>query len=160
MYKPVKRNTDGTCTIVEDSNYFLNSAKYRVKYQAVDQWLYNCIKNTSNYSSYDTTYTPTSAGKIQIFFRMHQWAKGTSIAAFNTLPKKYEEVVNSSITVVMPTDPTSYTVFDEIVLPIPTGNIEFLGWYLDAECTISIENIQKGSTGNIVLYAKWNIPTE
>ena len=156
IYKPVTRNSDGTCTIVEDENYFLNSSKYRVKYQGIDQWLYNCIK--TSYTAYDTTYKPTSAGKIQIFFRMHQWmAKGTNIPAFDKYPSKYEETVDERINPVLPTSITSYTVLDEIVLPAATGSVAFLGWYLDSACTIKYEKIEKGTTGNLVLYAKWDV---
>ena len=36
-----------------------------------------------------------------------------------------------------------------------TGNHQFLGWYLDRECTIPITKITKGMTGNIIVYAKW-----
>ena len=154
MYKPVTRNSDGTCTIVEDNNYFLNSSEYRIKYQALDQWLYNCIK--TNYTSYDTTYTPTSVGKIQIFFRMHQWVKGTSISGFNKLPVKYIVEKDTSVNAVLPTSPVSYTILDEITLPVATGNVKFLGWYDNPECTgEAIASISKGTTGNIVLYAKW-----
>lgn len=155
FYKPVERNSDGSCTILEDENYFLNSSKYRIKYQGVDAWLYNAI--VKSYNWYDDTYTPTSAGKIQIFFRMHQWAKGTPISVFESLPKKYE-VIDSSHKVTLPTDYISYTILDEITLSNPLGDVEFLGWYSNPEYTGSpVEKIEKGTTGNIVLYAKWNL---
>ncbi len=154
LYKPVTRDADGKCVIYEDNNYFLNSSQYRVKYQALDQWLYNA-RNTG-YSGYAINFAPLSDGRIQIFFRMHQWAKGTSIAAFDNIPVKYIVEPDTTVNPVVPTSPVSYTILDEITLPAATGNAKFLGWYDNAECTGDpITSIAKGSTGNLVLYAKW-----
>ena len=154
MYKPVTRNSDGTAVIYADENYFLNSNAYRIKYQGMDQWLYNCAKTA--YSSYDTSFKPLSDGRIQIFFRMHQWAKGTAIAAFDNIPAKYVAEVDTTVNPVLPTDPVKYTVKDEIVLPEATGSVKFLGWYLNADYSgEKVTSIAKGSTGDIVLYAKW-----
>ena len=154
LYKPVTRNSDGTCVIYEDNNYFLNSSQYRIKYQALDQWLYNA-RNTG-YSGYAINFAPLSDGRIQIFFRMHQWMKGTSIAAFEPIPVKYNVEADTTVNPVVPTSPVSYTVEDEITLPVATGNAKFLGWYDNADCTgDAITSIAKGTTGNIVLYAKW-----
>lgn len=154
MAKEVVRNNDGTCVFEETDAFFLNSKKYRVKYQGMDQYLLACIK--ANYSSYNTTYKPTSAGKIQIFFRFQQWQQGTSIAPFENIPSKYVETKDNRVTVEMPNDMT-YTIESEVTLPTLNANVEFLGWYLDKECTKPITKIEKRTTGNIVLYAKWNL---
>ena len=153
IYKPVTRLSDGTCVIEPSEDYFLNSDAYREKYKEVDALLMRGIKGS--YTWYDDTYTPTSAGKIQIFFRFHQWLQGTNISVFSPLPKKYI-VSDSGIDVTMPTTPSSYDVDSEITLPTPTSTLEFLGWYTNANFTGSpITKISKGSTGNLVLYAKW-----
>lgn len=154
MYKPVERNSDGTCVIYEDEDYFLNSPQYRIKYQGVDQWLYNCIK--SNYAAYDTTYKVLSSGKIQIFFRMHQWFKGTNITGFNKYPAKYIVEEDQTVKPVLPTAPVTYTILDTFTLPVATGNVKFLGWYLTADYSgEAITSIPVGTTGNLILYAKW-----
>ena len=57
----------------------------------MNAYLLNCI-NTS-YSSYSTVFKPASNDRVQIFFRFHQWCNGTKIAAFNTLPKKYDKTL-------------------------------------------------------------------
>jgi len=63
---------------------------------------------------------------------------------------------DTTVKPVVPTSPLSYTILDEITLPVATGNAKFLGWYDNAECTgEAITKIEKGTTGNIVLYAKW-----
>ena len=31
----------------------------------------------------------------------------------------------------------------------------FLGWYLEKECINKVEKIEKGTSGDITLYAKW-----
>ena len=153
IYKPVERLSDGTCVIEASEDYFLNSNAYREKYKEVDALLMRGING--GYPSYDKTYTPTSSGKIQIFFRFHQWLQGQTINAFNPLPKKYI-VTGSNIKVELPTHPNVYTVNDEIVLPKASSVLEFLGWYTNPNFTgMPIYKINKGSTGNLVLYAKW-----
>lgn len=154
IYKPVTREADGTCVIFEDENYFLNSSLYRLKYQALDQWLYQAIN--SGYPAYSNTFKPLSSGKIQIFFRMHQWFQGTNIPCFDKLPKKY--VVEESSNVELPTTHLSYTINDEFVLPNPTSSLTFKGWYDNAECSGEpITKIEKGTTGDKVYYAGWII---
>ena len=155
FYLPVTRNSDDSCEILPDESYFLNSSKYLEKYRAFDPYLINCIN--TRYTSYDKTYKPLSSGKIQIFFRFHQWAKGTNIAEFNTLPVKYIVEEGDSSTITLPTDHLSYTVEDEFDLPVATlEGKTFGGWFLDKECTKPLNKITKGSTGSIVLYAKWD----
>lgn len=53
--------------------------------------------------------------------------------------------------------PTTYTANDEISLPILSyPEYVFLGWYLDQYFEIPQSNtIQKGTYGNLTLYAKW-----
>jgi uncharacterized repeat protein (TIGR02543 family) len=56
----------------------------------------------------------------------------------------------------MPTTPVKYTIEDEVTLNNPIASIEFLGWYLDRDCSGEpVTKIEKGSTGNVILYAKW-----
>jgi len=55
-------------------------------------------------------------------------------------------------------NPSSYTSdMDTIVLkePVKSG-YTFDGWYTDAAYTTKVTSIEKGSTGDITLYAKWN----
>jgi len=156
FYKPVVRSSDGSCVIEPSEDYFINSDKYREKYKDLDALLMRGINN--RYTSYDDTYTPTSAGKIQIFFRFHQWVTGgATINEFLPLPKKYS-VDTSGYEVTLPTANLYYTINDEFDLPQAScASLEFLGWYLDKEFTKQVTKIEKGSTGNLILYAKWNI---
>ena len=51
--------------------------------------------------------------------------------------------------------PAEYTTEDTISLEKGYGDyLEFCGWYLDDEYTKPIEKIEKGTTGNLTLYAK------
>lgn len=54
-------------------------------------------------------------------------------------------------------NPESYTIETEtITLQNPTRNgYDFVGWYTDEDYTSQITQIEKGSTGDITLYAKW-----
>lgn len=153
IYKPVIRLSGDTCIIEASEDYFLNSSAYLVKYMDLDRWFVNCIN--ISYPPYDKTYTPLSDGRIQIMFRFHQWQKGTSIAPFNTLPKKHLKIENPDISYILPTSNLVYTILDEFVLPKATGNKVFLGWFLDKDGNQEVTKISKGSIGNIVLYAKW-----
>ena len=154
MFKPVVRNSDDTCIMEYDEHYFFNSKEYRIKYQDMDQYLINCINKS--YTAYDKTYKPLANGKIQILFRFHQWQQGTKIASLDNLPNKYEQIQDERVIVTIPQD-IEYTIEDNIILPELKANVEFLGWYLDKECTKQVTQIEKGSIGNLILYAKWKI---
>ena len=53
---------------------------------------------------------------------------------------------------------TSYTVDDEVVLKRPERmGYTFLGWYTDKNCKKRAKNIEVGTTGNKVFYAKWKL---
>lgn len=56
-------------------------------------------------------------------------------------------------------NPTKYNVTTKtITLKAPTQEgYEFLGWYSDKNFKHKVTKIPKGSTGNITLYAKWDI---
>lgn len=155
-YKPVVRESKYTPVEPEiDDNYFLNTEPYRSKYRGMDAYLVHAAE--VGYSGYATDWKPLSSGKIQIWFRFHQWQKGTSIVAFDTLPKKYVESETTDIEVTLPTTPVKYTIEEAITLPQPTAvGATFGGWYLDPMCTgDEVKTIEKGSTGNVTLYAKW-----
>ena len=154
IYKPIPGANSVDYVPVVDSGWFLNTEPYRTKYIEMNKYFLNAIK--TGYSAYNDTYTPTSAGKVQIMFRFHQWAKGTNIAAFNTLPNKYTFKYAVGIEAIMPTDHVKYTIEDEFTLSAPTSSIKFLGWYLDRDATgEAVTKIEKGTTGDILLYAKW-----
>ena len=58
-----------------------------------------------------------------------------------------------------PENPASYNVETEtITLKAPTKDkYDFKGWYKDGEFTSKVTEIIQGSTGNITLYAKWEL---
>ena len=59
----------------------------------------------------------------------------------------------------VPENPESYNVETEtITLKDPTKDkYDFKGWYKDAEFTTQVTEITQGTTGNITLYAKWEL---
>ena len=154
-YKPVTDRASATTPVdpVVDNGYFLNTEPYRTKYMHMDAYLINCI--ATSYSSYSYNYNQSS-GRVQIFFRFHQWAKGTSIPAFNELPLKVLEASKTEAEVKLPETNLSYTINDQFTLPVATAEgFIFTGWYTDALCTEKVSEITLGSTGNLVLYAGW-----
>ena len=58
-----------------------------------------------------------------------------------------------------PENPAGYNVESEtITLEAPTKDkYDFKGWYKDAEFTTQVTEIPQGSTGDITLYAKWEL---
>lgn len=156
IYKPFTRVGNDPVDPVEDSGYFLNTEPYRTKYQDCDRYFLNVI--LTSYTAYDKGYNPASAGRVQIFFRFHQWNKGTAIAAFNTLPTKIDKQTINDGTITLP-DNRTYTVLDEIELPLLTHtSMNFLGWFEHPlGAGEAITKIEKGSVDNKVVYARWDI---
>ena len=154
IFKPIEGTNSEEYIPEIDNKYFLNSEPYRSKYINMNAYIYKALKNA--YSGYDAEYQQASNNRVQIFFRFHQWANGTNISAFNSYPTKYAIRYMTGVEATMPTTPVKYTIEDEVMLNSPVASIEFLGWYLDRDCTGEpITKIEKGSTGKIVLYAKW-----
>lgn len=154
IYKPISGSNSADYVPVVDDNYFLNSEPYRTKYIEMNAYFLNAIKTA--YSGYSSTFAQASNNRVQIMFRFHQWAKGGNIAAFNNIPNKYVFKYATGIEAVMPTDHTSYTIEDEVILSNPTASIEFIGWYLNRDGEgEKVTKIEKGSTGDIILYAVW-----
>ena len=58
-------------------------------------------------------------------------------------------------------NPAEYTIESaNISLAAPTkAGYTFAGWFKDDGFTNKVDTINKGSTGNVVLYAKWNVVT-
>ena len=53
--------------------------------------------------------------------------------------------------------PTTYTISDEVTLPIPSrADYLFLGWYTEETFENEVLKIEKGSTGNKSFYAQWD----
>ena len=154
IYKPIEGTNSADYKPVVDNNYFLNSEPYRTKYQNMNAYLINAI--TNGYPAYSKEFKQQSNNRVQIFFRFHQWCNGNGISAFNNYPSKFTVKYMTGVNVTMPSSPLTYTILDEITLPNPTTDIEFLGWYLDInDESTKIEKINLGSTGNVVVYAKW-----
>jgi uncharacterized repeat protein (TIGR02543 family) len=136
----------------EDNNYFLNTEPYRTKYANMNKYLLNVLNVA--YTGYSKTYQQQSNNRVQIFFRFHQWCKGGAIASFNAYPTYYK-VKEFDGELVLPETKT-FTINDEVVLEIPQAEgKEFIGWFIDKECTEQVDKIYKGTSRDITLYAKW-----
>ena len=154
IYKPIDGTNSEDYVPEVDNKYFLNSEPYRTKYIECNKYFLTAMK--TSYTGYSYTYQQASNNRVQIFFRFHQWCNGTNIAAFNAYPSKYTVKYLVGITATMPTDHLTYTIEDEFVLSNPISSIGFLGWYLDHDGTSEqVTSIKKGTTGDIILYAKW-----
>ena len=156
IYKPIDGTNSYDYVPEIDENYFLNTEPYRTKYIGCNEYFLKAIENNPDYSHYSRTYSQASNNRVQIFFRFHQWCNGSKISVFNSYPEKNIIKYLVGIEATMPTDYIKYTIEDEIVLSSPKASIEFLGWYLDHDATgEKVTKIEKGTTGDIILYAKW-----
>lgn len=154
MYKPISGTNSVDYVPEVDSKYFLNAEPYRTKYIEMNAYFLKAMQ--TGYPGYSYTYQQASNNRVQIMFRFHQWAKGYNNSAFNTLPNKYVFKYANNVEATMPTDHIKFTIEDEFTLSAPVASIQFLGWYLDRDATGEpVTTIEKGTTGNIILYAKW-----
>ncbi|MBP3605845.1 MAG: leucine-rich repeat protein [Clostridia bacterium] len=73
-------------------------------------------------------------------------------------PTVYEIKYNLNGGINAEENPESYTVeSDTVILATPArAGYEFIGWFIDAECTESITEISLGSHGKVEIYAKWD----
>lgn len=156
-YKPVTRVNDAPVEPESDNNYFLNTEPYRTKYRALDGYLLNAMK--VSYPGYSYAFKPTSAGKVQIFFRFHQWCTTTTkIAALDAYPAKYVQKTLDLGTVTMPTTHLTFLAGESFTLPVPTATKgTFLGWFLDPEFTTQITEVTATTASDLTLYAKWEV---
>ena len=152
MYKPISGTNSADYIPEEDNNYFLNTEPYRTKYQNMNAYLLNCMEKS--YTGYNRQYNQASNNRVQIFFRFHQWCKGTNIPTLDAFPTYFAEG-EPEFEVVLPTTPTTFTVEDEITLPAATAEGKtFKEWNTKADGTgKSYTKIDKGTYGNLILYA-------
>lgn len=157
IFKPFTRSVNEPVELEIDSNYFLNSEVYLVKYADLDRYFLN-VMNTS-YTTYNKGYNATSDGRVQIFFRFQQWNKGTSIPAFDSLPVKYTSNMGNAEIIIPQTK--VFTVNEEFIIENPVySGITFLGWFIDEFGSGNkLTKINKGTTNNIQLFAKWDNDT-
>ena len=92
------------------------------------------------------------------------WSFSTAVTDNITLTAKWEATVYTvtyidmdKTTEITGLSHTAYTVLDDdFSFPTPTKlHYNFLGWYLDAECTERCLGVTKGSVGNITVYAEF-----
>ena len=59
-----------------------------------------------------------------------------------------------------PSNPSKYNVTSDVTFKDPTRDgYTFDGWYTDSQFSNIVDNIEKGTTGNIILYANWEANT-
>lgn len=156
VYEPIEGTNSETYVFEENSNYFLQTEPYRSKYKDLNRYFLYVIETA--YSGYSKNYAQASQGRVQIFFRFHQWQQGVNIPAFDTLPKKFDVTILDDVNPIMPTIHLTYTFEESFILEEATcEGYRFVGWYLDQDCSENkkITAIEKGMTGDLLLFAKW-----
>ena len=90
-----------------------------------------------------------------------KWSFIDSVVTYDiTLTAKWEPIVYTIEYIGAIGGKTTYTAEDEFELTgtSQTGQ-EFVGWYLSESYAQEVKKIEKGTTGNLVLYAKLKLPT-
>ena len=111
-------------------------------------WCYNTFSEITSFdvapSGTKYYYINSSVAKNIIVFPMFE------PVSYNIFYNNTDDSTNEN--------PLTYTLEDEITLsaPIKQG-YDFVGWYRDSEFTQRINTIEKGTTGDISLYAKFVI---
>ncbi len=84
-----------------------------------------------------------SGGKVTLYAK---WSKTKYTITYNLNKGKNNK-----------NNPSSYNITTKTIkLKNPTRKgYTFKGWYSDKKCTKKVTQIKKGSTGNVILYAKW-----
>jgi uncharacterized repeat protein (TIGR02543 family) len=104
--------------------------------------------NTGNTNTGNTNTGNTNTGNTNI----GNTNAGNTNTVTYTITYNMNGGTNSSL------NPASYSPGETITLNSPTRtNYNFGGWYLDEDLTNEIAEISADSTGNITLYAKWNV---
>ncbi len=155
IYKPFTRADNNPIDPEIDNNYFLNTEPYRSQYQDLDRYFLNVMLTA--YTSYNRGYNPASGGRVQIFFRFHQWNKGTTIIAFDSLPVRYAVEELGTAVSLPPAAPSTYTVENQVTVVDPTYEaITFLGWYTNSLGAGEPITQTNQFCQNLVLYAMWD----
>lgn len=156
VYQPIGGTNSEDYVFEENNGYFLQTEPYRSKYKDLNRYFLNVIEKA--YTGYSKNYAQASQGRVQIFFRFHQWQQGVSIPSFDTLPKKFDVTILDGVNPTMPTIHLSYTFEESFVLEEAVcEGYRFVGWYLDQDCSENkkVTSIEKGTTGDLILFAKW-----
>ncbi|MDE7476356.1 MAG: InlB B-repeat-containing protein, partial [Lachnospiraceae bacterium] len=97
-------------------------------------------------SDFDTSITEIEKGRTENLTLYAKW-----IPNLYTIVYELDGGENSSL------NPTEYTIeTDDFYLEAPTKKYyDFEGWYIDSDFETGLTEIEKGSTGDQILYAKW-----
>ena len=121
----------------------------------------NLTKHGYTFNGWYITSSENIIDELEFSQNMEGLDEETNTVTLNAkwTPDKYsiKYNLNADNDIVENKNPESYTIeSNDITLSaLERNGYVFMGWYTDEECTESISQIEKGSTGNINLYAKW-----
>ena len=147
-------------------------ARYNIINYTITYELDGGTNNLSNPSTYNVENTITFANPTKTGYRFTGWTyndkdiTSTEGLTGNIIVKANWEIINYDITYVLdggtnnPSNPSTYNVEDNVTFEDPTNTgYTFAGWYIDSQFKDKVDSIEKGNTGNITLYAKWEANT-
>ena len=135
--------SDMTCEY--DKSYTLNVNKYVKKGYEFAEWNTKADGTGTAYADMAQikNLSATQGEKITLYAR---WNKATYTITYNLKGGKNNAA-----------NPATYTITTKTIKlkGATRKGYSFEGWYSDSACKKKVTQIKKGSTGNIVLYAKW-----
>lgn len=119
-------------------------------------------KTGTNGSTVTANPKTTFAGYTENTSHSGRKASGTVSADGSLTLKLYYDKINYDIEYVLnggtnaSSNPAKYTIDEAITFDEPTrSGYNFKGWFSDSACTTPKTSIEKGSTGKVTVYAKW-----
>jgi len=159
--------------------YFHSTNTYKIEYELDDGIVYDPLDsktekpNPTSYTKTTETFSlnpPTKLGYTFSGWKLPNTEDSTATTTV-TIPKGSKgnkkfiavyTVINYNITYHLDggdnntSNPATYTVEDTVNYLNPTKDgYTFVGWYSNADLTNSTTGINKGSTGDVDVYAKW-----
>ena len=140
-----------------DLGYFADDIVVKVTYTIEDAFDFASLLCKKEGYTFDGWFTEKNIGTGK---KVNGVSKGTmgDISVYAHFGLKEYTITYNNVNGATNTNPTNYTVESEdiSIYPLSQKGYTFDGWYVNEDCTVAANTIiANGSTGDIVLYAKW-----
>ena len=140
-----------------DLGYFADDIVVKVTYTIEDAFDFASLLCKKEGYTFDGWFTEKNIGTGK---KVNGVSKGTmgDISVYAHFGLKEYTITYNNVNGATNTNPTNYTVESEdiSIYPLSQKGYTFDGWYVNEDCTVAANTIiSNGSTGDIVLYAKW-----
>lgn len=140
-----------------DLGYFADDVVVKVTYTIEDAFDFASLLCKKEGYTFDGWFTEKNIGTGK---KVNGVSRGTmgDISVYAHFGLKEYTITYNNVNGATNTNPTNYTVESEdiSIYPLSQKGYTFDGWYVNEDCSVAANTIiANGSTGDIVLYAKW-----